>query len=466
MLCLGPWRRRRADERTQEGAAIMYSLVIRDVTVVDPQGASVQILPGYDVALQGARIAAVRPTGEIPLQQAAETIDGAGMAALPGLINTHAHSAMALFRGTAEDVPIEIWFNEYIWSMEANLTPDDIVWGMQLAAAEMIESGVTTVADHYFAMDRIAEVIAACGMRAHLAWTMFGQGDGRAELAQAAAFAERWHGALGGRIRVWLGPHAPYTCPPDFLRAVAAASRQLGLGCHIHVSETAEQVRDSLAQHGATPIRLLDELGLLDLPALCAHAAHATPEDIALLAARGAAVAHCPKTFLKLAAGIAPVTAMRAQGLAVGLGSDGAASNNTLDIWEQMRLAAMLQKHERADARALAIPEALAMATSEGARVIGQGGELGRLAEGCLADLILVRMDGVHMQPVHDLGAALVYAARASDVDTTIVDGRILMRARRLLTLDKEAILREVGARAERMRRRTPGRQIQTYHTS
>jgi 5-methylthioadenosine/S-adenosylhomocysteine deaminase len=441
----------------------MYDLLIHDVMVVDPHGANLQILPGYDIAVRGNHIATVQPAGQIVPGQAAEVIDGSGMAAMPGLINAHAHSAMVLFRGSAEDVPIEIWFNDYIWSMEANLTSDDVYWGAMLAMVEMIEGGVTTVADHYFTMDRVAQAIATSGLRGHLAWTLFGQGDGQAELQQAAAFAEQWHGALGGRIRAWLGPHAPYTCPPEFLRSVALEAKRLGLGCHIHVSETAGQVEASLAEHGVTPIQLLEQLGLLDGPALCAHAAHATPEDIAILAEHGVGVAHCPKTFLKLAAGIAPVVAMRERGLAVGLGSDGAASNNTLDIWEQMRLAAMLQKHERADARVLAIPEAIAMATCEGARVLGQAADLGRLAPGYLADLILVRLDGAHAQPVHNVGAALVYAVRASDVDTTIVDGRVLMRGRKLLTLDKAAIVREVAGRAERLQQRTPGRQIQTY---
>jgi 5-methylthioadenosine/S-adenosylhomocysteine deaminase len=441
----------------------MYDLLIQDVTVVDPQATRVQILPGYDIGVRGNRITAVQPTGQIAPEQAAELISGAGMAAMPGLINTHAHCAMVLLRGSAEDVPIEIWFNDYIWSMEANLTPEDIYWGALLAAVELIEGGVTTVADHYFAMDQVAQAIAQSGLRGELAWTMFGQGDGQSEIEQAARFAEQWHGASGGRIHVWLGPHAPYTCSPDFLRTVAQQARQLGLGCHIHVSETAAQVQASLAQHGVTPIQLLKQLGLLDGPALCAHAAHATPEDIALLADHGVGVAHCPKTFLKLAAGIAPVVAMRERGLAVGLGSDGAASNNTLDIWEQMRLAAMLQKHERADARVLSISEALSMATCEGARVIGQAANLGRLAPGYLADLILVRLDGAHVQPVHDIGAALVYAARASDVDTTIVDGQVLMRNRQLPMLDKAAIIREVAARSARVGQRTPGRQIQAY---
>jgi 5-methylthioadenosine/S-adenosylhomocysteine deaminase len=372
---------------------------------------------------------------------------------------------MVLFRGAAEDVPIDEWFNEYIWAMETNLTPDDIYWGALLAAVESIESGVTTVADHYLAMDRVAEAFEASGQRGHLAWVMFGQ-DASAELHQAGAFASRWHGAADGRIRVWLGPHAPYTCPPEFLREAAAEARRLGLGCHIHVAETAQQVQASLDQHGVSPVRLLEQLGLMDGPLLCAHAAHATPEDIGILADHGAGVAHCPKTFLKLAAGIAPVAAMLGQGVAVGVGSDGAASNNTLDMLEQMRLAAMLQKHIQGDARALPVGAALALATSQGARALGQGDMLGRLAPGYLADVILLRIDGAHMQPIHNLAAGLVYSARASDVDTVIVDGRVLMRERRLLTLDKALIVREVAARAERLAQRGHGRRLQTYGRS
>jgi 5-methylthioadenosine/S-adenosylhomocysteine deaminase len=437
----------------------MYDLLIQNVTVVDPQGEDVHILAGQDICVQGQRIAAVQPTGQAA---GGEVIAGAGMVALPGLINTHAHAPMVLFRGAAEDVPIEEWFNDYIWALETNLTPDDVYWGAQLAAVESIESGVTTVADHYFAMDRVADAFEASGLRGHLAWTMFGQ-DGPAELQQAATFAARWHGAASGRISVWLGPHAPYTCPPAFLREVAAEARRLGLGCHIHVAETAQQVQTCVKEYGITPVRLLEQRGLMDGPLLCAHAAHVTPEDIAILADRHAGVAHCPKTFLKLAAGIAPVTAMRQRGVAVGLGSDGAASNNTLDILEQARLAAMLQKHIQGDPRVLPVGAALALATAEGARALGQGHELGRLAPGYLADVILLRVDGAHVQPVHNLAAALVYSARASDVDTVIVDGRVLMQGRRLRTLDKETIVREVAARVERLGRRDSGRRLQTY---
>lgn len=440
----------------------MYSLLVRNVTVLDPQDDGIHVLPEHDIAVQDNRIARVQPTGQTDPQAAASVIEGMGMVAMPGLINAHAHTAMVLFRGAAEDVPIEEWFNEYIWPMESNLTPDDVYWGALLGAVEMIESGVTTVADHYFATDRVAEAIAASGLRGHLAWTMFGQ-EPRVELDGAAAFAARWHGAAGGRIQVWLGPHAPYTCPPQFLQQVAVEARQLGLGNHIHVSETAAQVQASLRKHGVTPIRLLEQLGLMASPLLCAHATHATEEDIALLAEHNVGVAHCPKTFMKLAAGAAPVVAMRRRGVPIGLGSDGAASNNTLDILEQMRLTALWQKDKRGDPRVLTVDEALMMATWEGARALGQGNTLGRLAPGYLADLILVRQDGVHLQPVHNLKAALVYSARAGDVDTVIVDGQVLMRDRRLFTLDKDEILRQVAPRAERLRQREHGRRLQTY---
>lgn len=442
----------------------MYDTLIQNVTVVDAYDSNVTVLPAHDIALQGNRIAVVQPLGQLRADSASEVIDGDGFAALPGLINTHAHAAMVLLRGAAEDVPIEQWFNEYIWAMESNLTPDDVYWGALLAMAELIESGVTTVADHYFSMNRVAEAVATSGVRGHLAWTMFGQ-DPSAEFQQLSDFAARWHGAANDRIRVWLGPHAPYTCSPDFLRQVAAEARRLTLGCHIHIAETAQQVQRSVAEHGVTPVRLLEQVGLMDGPLLCAHAAHVSPEDIAILAEHNVGVAHCPKTFLKLASGIAPVVAMRQAGIAVGLGSDGAASNNTLDILEQMRLAAMLQKHERQDARVLPVGEAIAMATFEGARVIRQHDKLGRIAPGYLADLILVRLNEPHIQPIHNVAAALVYAARAGDVDTVIVDGKLLMRQRRLLTLDKAEIVREVQARAQRLAQREHHQRIQTYQS-
>jgi 5-methylthioadenosine/S-adenosylhomocysteine deaminase len=440
----------------------MVDLLIQNTTVIDPSDTGLDVLYGYDVAITGQHIVDVQPTGKWGADAARERIDGGELVTLPGLINSHAHSAMTLFRGSAEDVPIDVWFNDYIWAMESHLTPEDIYWGTLLAAVESIESGVTTIADHYFGTDQVAEAFAASGLRGELAWTMFGQ-DPSIELNAAGEFAARWHGAAEGRIRTWFGPHAPYTCPAPFLREVASEAQRLGLRCHIHVSETAEQVRASIGQHGVTPIRLLEQVGLMNGPLLCAHATHATPEDVKLLAEHNVGVAHCPKTFLKLAEGIAPITAMLEAGVPVGLGSDGAASNNTLDILEQTRLTALMQKHTQQDARKLPAGLALSLSSLGGARALGRAEELGRLATGFLADVTLVRLDGAHMQPLHDLVAALVYSARASDVDTVVVNGRVLMRQRQLLTLDKPTIVREVAARAKRLRESGDEQRIHRY---
>lgn len=446
-------------------------LLVRNVTVVDPQGTKTAVLHNHDILIEGNRIVEIKPTDPLTHTlspkgkgEFGNVIDGSGMAAMPGLINTHAHAPMVLFRGVAEDVTVHAWFNDIIWPMESNLTPDDVYWGAMLAAAEMIESGVATVADHYFMADRIAEAMVHSGMRAHLAPTMFGR-DPRRELDESRAFVLRWQGAGDGRISVWLGPHSPYLCPPEFLKEVAEEAKRLGVGCHIHVSETADQVELSLKQDGVTPPALLERAGLFDVPVLCAHAGHATFDDIQILAGHRAGVAHCPKTLLKLAAGIAPVVAMRQAGIAVGLGTDGAASNNTMDIFEQMRLAAEMQKHEQEDPTVLTLDEALAMATTEGARGLRQEDSVGRLAPGYLADVILVRLDGTHVQPVHDVRAALVYSVRASDVDTVIVNGKVLMEGRRLLTTDKAQVLWEVAARANRLLETGHGRRLAVYPT-
>lgn len=437
-------------------------LLIRNVTAVDPTGSATAVFHHRDILVEGPRISRITASGQDRAAAADRVIDGTGMLALPGLLNTHAHAAMVLFRGVAEDVPVQTWFNEIIWPMESNLTPDDVYWGALLAAAEMIESGVTTVADHYFMMDAVAEAMVSSGLRAHLAPTLFGR-DLRTELDESAEVIARRQGAGDGRIRMWLGPHSPYLCPPEYLREVAAEAKRASLGIHIHVSETAGQVQASLAAHGKTPPAHLAALGLMDVPMIAAHAAHATEDDLALFARHGVGVAHCPKTFLKLAAGIAPVTAMRRAGVAVALGTDGAASNNTLDILEQMRLAAVLQKHEQEDPTVLTLDEALAMATVEGARVLRQEQELGRLAPGYLADLILIRLDGAHVQPLHDVRAALVYSVRAGDVDTVIVNGRVLMEGRRLRTIDKARVVQEAAARAGRLLEKGHGRRLAIY---
>ncbi|GAB4534858.1 MAG: amidohydrolase [Anaerolineae bacterium] len=442
----------------------MFDLLIRNAHVlhVSPDG-QVRVLHNHDVAIEGNRFGPVEPGGNIDPGRARQIIQADGMLAMPGLINTHAHVPMVIFRGLAEDVSLEKWFNEYMWPLESNLQEEDVYWGMLLGLAEMIEAGITSVADHYFYMDQAARAVEEAGTRAALGWAVFGN-QGQAMLERTVEFVERWAGAAGGRITTWLAPHAPYTCDDDFLRAAATRARDLDAGIHIHVAETAGQTQASLARRGITPIRVLEETGVLERPTILAHAVGATPADIELLASRPAGVAHAPKTYLKLAMGTAPVVAFREAGVPVGLATDGAVSNNTLDVWESMRLMAMTQKQAQGAPEAMPIPEVLHIATRGSAQVIGLAGQIGAIEPGYLADLILVDMRGPHLQPLHSITASLVYAVRASDVQTVIVDGRVIMRDRQLLTLDKAEIIEQVNQSMQRLARRVPGKRIQVYN--
>jgi 5-methylthioadenosine/S-adenosylhomocysteine deaminase len=312
-------------------------------------------------------------------------------------------------------------------------------------------------------MDQSARAVEEAGTRAALGWAVFGN-QGETMLDRTAQFVERWQGAAGGRITTWLAPHAPYTCDDDFLRATAQRAHGLRVGIHIHAAETMEQTQASLAKRGLTPIQVLDETGVLERPTILAHAIGVTSTDIQLLADRLAGVAHAPKTYLKLAMGTAPVVALREAGVPVGLATDGAVSNNTLDVWESMRLMAMTQKQVQVSPEVMAIAEVLHVATRGSAQVIGLADQIGAIEPGYLADLILVDMSGAHVQPLHSITASLVYATRASDVQTVIVDGKVIMRGRQLLTLNKAEIIEQVNRAMQRLARRVPGRRIQVYN--
>jgi 5-methylthioadenosine/S-adenosylhomocysteine deaminase len=440
----------------------MKKLLIQGADVLQCESDRCRILRCHDLHIEGNRITAVAPSESAAAAPDVEVIPARGLLAAPGLINTHAHVPMGIFRGLAEDVDIETWFNEYMWPLEANLTAEDVYWGMQLGLAEMISAGVTAVADHYFHMDRAAAAVDRAGTRAALGWAVFGS-QGAEGVARTASFAEDYCGAADGRITTWLAPHAPYTCDDAFLAAVAAEAERLGLGIHIHAAETAGQTEASLAARGRTPIGVLADAGVLDRPTILAHCCGVTAADIELMASLPCGVAHAPKTYLKLAMGAAPVLEMRAAGIPVGLASDGPVSNNTLDILESLRLMAMVAKHEAGDPRTLPVGAALTIATRESAQVFGMPDDLGHLAPGFLADVILIDLGGAHNQPAHDPAANLVYSTRASDVRTVICDGRVIMRDRRLLTLDLEEIKARVGESMTRLSRRVPESRIQLY---
>ena len=443
----------------------MSDLLILNTNILQLEAGGARILRDHELLLRGNRISAIEPSGTIDPSHAKATHDARGQLAMPGFINTHAHVPMVLWRGLGEDVNLDSWFNDYIWQLEANLEPDDVYWGMQLGLLEMIEAGITAVSDHYWHMDYAARAVDKAGTRALLSQAMFGA-NGLSQIDECAAFAQDWHGAADDRIRTILGPHAPYTCDDEFLRASADKARAIGSGIHIHAAETRGQTQASLRRRGQTPIEVLQACGIFDVPTILAHALGATPGDLEILLEAKAplGIAHCPKTYAKLAMGFNNLVELRALGIAVGLGTDGAVSNNTLDLWEAMRLTAMGQKQLTGNAENLSITEALTIATLDSARVFGRGDDLGELAVGKLADIILVDMSGAHHFPLHSVTASLVYNARASDVRTVICDGVIIMREREHLTLDKDEIMAHISPRLARLRKRESASGIQTYN--
>lgn len=417
-------------------------ILIKGVTIIPVTGANNVIRDGA-VAVRDGEIVYVGPSSGIPDSfDDAEVYGGPDMVALPGFVNAHTHAAMTLFRSYADDLPLMKWLEESIWPLEAKLSGEDIYWGTLLACAEMLLGGTTTFADMYFFMDRAAAAVQECGIRASLSRGLIGIApNGQAALAESREFIREWHGKAGGRITCMLGPHAPYTCPPDYLKQVINLAEELGVGVHIHVAETQQETEAIQNQYGCSPVSLLAGTGLLDLPVLAAHCVHLSAEDIEILAKKGTAVAHSPESNMKLASGIAPVTRLLEAGVTVGLGTDGAASNNNLDMLEEMRSAALLQKVANSDPEALHAYAALEMATIGGARALGLGEKVGTLEPGKRADIILLNLRKPHLYPPHDVVAHVVYAAQAADVDTVIVDGNVLVEAGWLRTVDTEAVM-------------------------
>ncbi|MFG2548902.1 amidohydrolase [Streptomyces sp. NPDC048581] len=399
--------------------------------------------------------------------EAGQRIDAGGQLALPGLINCHTHAPMVALRGVAEDLPTEEWFNDVVWPVESNLTEKDVELGARLACAEMIRGGVTCFADHYFSMDAVAAVVAECGIRAHLGEAYFSS-QGAQGRETSLEFALRQRGAADGRITTALAPHAPYTVDDADLAATAELAREHGLPVHLHASENRDQAETSLARHGVTPIEVLRRTGILDTDVLIAHGTGILDRDLPVLrdTTGRVAVATAPRGYLKFAwPTTTPVRALHDLGIPVGLATDGAASNNSLDVWESMALTALIQKSTTGDPRWLTSRQALHHATLQSARAVGLAESVGSIAPGRRADIILVDLTGPHTQPVHDLAATLVHSARSSDVRTTIVDGRVLMRDRELLTIDVPAVVRELEERMPALLDRSHGKRVQEYNT-
>ncbi|MDD3268756.1 MAG: amidohydrolase [Syntrophomonadaceae bacterium] len=426
------------------------SILLENITIIPMNGENSLIEKGY-IITEGQFIEAIG-TGQAPQGEYAKIIDGRDRVVLPGFINTHTHAAMTLLRGYADDLPLMEWLESKVWPLEAKLSAEDVYWGTMLAIVEMIKSGTTTFTDMYFFMNEVARAVESSGIRALLSRGMVGVGpENERAIIESRELVSRWHGAAEGRIMFWLGPHAPYTCPPDYMARVLQLATELKTGINIHVAETRVEFDDMIKLYGKTPVAHLESLGVFEHEVLAAHCVHVTPEDIEILKKHNVAIAHNPESNMKLASGIAPVPAMLKAGIPVSLGTDGASSNNNLDMLQEMRSCALLHKVNTMDPTVLPAYQALEMATVNGAISLGLGQELGRLQPGMKADMIIMSLEEAHMTPRYDILANIVYAAQAGDVETVIIDGQIIMEDRMIKTLNEAEVLAQSRRIAERL---------------
>jgi 5-methylthioadenosine/S-adenosylhomocysteine deaminase len=381
---------------------------------------------------------------------AEQTLDAGDCLVVPGLVNAHTHLPMTLLRGYADDAPLYEWLEEGVGPVEAVFEPGDVYAGAKLGALELIRSGTTAFADMYFHEGAVVDAVQKAGLRARLGYgvvTLDEDEDAvRDEIAETMRVAREYDGVAGGRIRTAVMPHALTTVGEDALRELADRAREADLPLHFHANETEQEVDPIAGEHGVRPLEYADDLGMLAAGNWVAHAVHTDETEHELLAERDTAAVHCPAANMKLNSGMAPVQAMLDRGVTVGLGTDGAASNNDLDVFDEMRDAAMLGKLAADDASALAAETVVEMATRGSAEAIGL--PVGHVEEGAPADLAVVDLAAPHLTPEHDIVSHLAYAARGSDVRHTICDGQVLMRDREVLTLDAESVRREAAERA------------------
>ena len=410
------------------------------------QDAQRRVLRG-NLRLDGGRIAALGP--EVRRERGDEVLDCTGRLVLPGLVNLHTHTPMTLLRGVGDDLPLERWLQERIWPLEAKLTAEAVRAGSDLALLELLTSGTTAFNDMYFWPEETAQAAVQASIRAWLGHPIldFPTPDLPAErhLPESEAFLQRWRG--NALVTPTVQPHATYTCGPARLEAAAKLAERFAAPFHTHCSETRTEVYDVEKQHGARPVELLRRHGALGPRTILAHCGWITKEEVRTLARAGAKVAHCPVSNLKLGTGgFTPLPELLAEGAGVGLGTDGAASNNTLDLFETMKLTALVHKHHRWDPTVIPAQVALDLATRGGAEALGRS-DLGRLEPGAAADVVVLDARTPRMQPLHDPVSQVVYAARGTDVEHVVVNGRLVVRERRCLTLDAEQVVaRAVGA--------------------
>ncbi|MFC7082182.1 amidohydrolase [Halorussus caseinilyticus] len=393
-------------------------------------------------------IAAVGDPDEVP--EGDETLDAEDGLVMPGLVNAHTHAAMTLLRGYADDKELDAWLQEDIWPVEAEFTPEDVRAGTELGLLEMIRSGTTAFADMYFHEEEVVEAVEDAGLRARLGYGIVTVGKdeegAREDCEQSLEVAREFDGAADGRVKTAFMPHSLTTVGEEYLREFVPEAREDGIALHYHANETTDEVDPIVEEEGQRPLDYARELDMTDESDFVAHGVHLDSTEIDLLAETGTSVVHCPASNMKLASGMAPVQKLLDAGVTVGLGTDGTASNNDLDVFDEMRDAAMVGKLAENDASAVPAESVVRMATEGSASALGF--DSGRIEEGANADLAVVDLDAAHLTPHHDLVSHLVYAARGSDVRHTLCDGAVLMRDREVLTLDAEAVRERAERRA------------------
>lgn len=377
-------------------------------------------------------------------------IDGSSLLAMPGLINIHNHVSMTLMRSYADDMALMPWLTEKIWPFEAQMVREDVYLGAKLGIAEMLLGGTTTFVDMYWWQEAVAEAAIEAGIRVVLSPTMIDMkvDDFRKDMSVVAA---KYADAQNPLVDMMVATHAPYTCSTEHLTEAGALCEKYGVGLNIHLAESNDEADIIMDRYGKSPVEYMDSIGLLNDRTLAVHCVHLSDSDIETLSRRKVSVAHNPQSNMKLGSGISPVAKMVAAGVNVGIGTDGTCSNNDLDMWEEMRSAAFLQKVSTGDPCVLPAYEVLKMATVNGAKAIGRGDDLGTIAEGRTADIILIDIEKPHLYPRNDMVANLVYCAKSSDVDTVIIDGKIVVSNRKVLTLNTPKLCQEVEQRSKEL---------------
>lgn len=415
------------------------NILIKNTTLIT-MNSNRDILNNVDIAIEGNNIKHIGKVSDDFLPQ--KVIDGSDKITLPGLINTHTHIPMSLFRNYADDLPFWEWLHEKILPLEKNLKEEHIYWGSMLSIAEMIKSGITSFVDMYFFVEEISKAVEETGIRGFLALSVTdGQDSGEKSLKETEEFIENWDGKANGRVNIRIAPHAPYSCSDEFLKNLVDLSRKYKKGINIHVSESEKEIKDSFDKYGKSPVERLNDLGVFDVPTLAVHCVQLSDKDIEILKAKNISVSNNPGSNLKLGNGFARVNDLLENGINVSLGTDGSASNNNLNMFEEMTLASLINKGLNKNPQSVSAYTALEMATINGAKAIGREDEIGSIELGKKADIIMIDLNQPHFYPRYNEVASLIYSAQASDVDTVIVDGEILMENKDLKTIDLRSVL-------------------------